>query len=335
MTAERPQEWHDERRSYIGASQMAIALGLAPSGWGDPISLWEEKLGIGVPKEQSFRMKLGQLAEPIIGTLASEALDRKLNRVLQLQRHPEHPFLASNPDFRIVGDRGLVQAKLRLDGHPFGTPNDDGKGESIPLHYRVQGLGELLTTGLDFVYFALLEPFGGLSLHLLDRRADGVEAEIEDLKLDLVEWWQEYVEKEHMPGPSAGSSEALARRYAHRTPTKFGKIASAGQEETMQELLDVRAARAALEEQEEALKNRVKAMIGEAHYIEGVGRRFAWGETHRKTVGWKEVAAAYRRIIEGVARDHNVVDLRDLDTIEGLYTVETDARGPFTIAELK
>lgn len=334
--AYRSDEWIAERRSYLGASEFAVALGLAPAGWGDPISLWEEKRGEGVPREESFRMKLGSLAEPIIGKLASEALGVKLHRVTGPIRHPVYEFLASNPDFRIVGARGLVQAKFRLDGHPFGTPSDDGLGQSIPLHYRIQGLGELLTTGLDFVYFAVLDPFAGLSLHLLDRRADGVEEEIRDLMLDLVDWWQAYMIEGQMPVASAGSSEVLARHYPKRPDAKIGKVASAGQEETLQKLLDLREAKASLEADEEETKNRIKQMIGDAAFIEGAGHRFSWGETHR--VDWKLVAKAYRTLLEelmkldGVA-DHVAKFTPDLDTIEGLYT--RDTRGPFTVAQVK
>lgn len=340
MTDEARAAWLDERRSYIGASEMAEAVNLSP--WGDAASLWERKRGEAPEKKGSFRMELGTLVEPIIGRLASEALGAKLHRVTGPVRHRDHPYLASNPDFRIVGARGLVQAKFRLDGIEFGEPDDSGDGLSIPLHYRVQGWGELLTTGLDFVYFAVLDPRTGLSLHLLDRRAGDNEAAIEDLRLDLVEFWTKYVETGTMPPPSAHSGDALARRFPTRAG-KVGRVASAEQEEQI-------AALAALQERiksdtlklDEA-KNIVKAMIGEAAWIEGGGYRASWGETTRKNVAWKEIAGAYRSVITqmrdiaklaGLSFGAPMLDEFDPDAIEGLYSNPETTRGPFTITKL-
>ena len=337
MTAEARAAWLDERRTYIGASEMAEAVGLSP--WGDPISLWEQKVGLAEPKPGSFRMELGTLVEPIIGKLASEALGTKLRRVTGPIRDREYPFLASNPDFRIVGARGLVQAKFRLDGIEFGEPDESGEGLSIPEHYRVQGWGELLTTGLDFVYFAVLDPRDGLSLHLLDRRAGVNEDAIADLRLDLVEYWREYVEPRKMPPPSAMSGDALARRFPHRV-AKIGKVASAEQEQTLVALLEARELLEAQKERVDLLTNTVKSWIGEAAWIEGAGRRFSWSETHRKTVAWKDVAAGYRRSLERLAEvlgDQvvaSVIGTVDFETVESLYTTESENRGPFTIAKL-
>lgn len=343
--AYRSPEWYAERRSYIGASEMAAAVGL--SRWGDPVSVWEEKIGEAPEREESFRMKLGLMAEPLIGKLASEALERKLHRVTGPIRHPEHPFLASNPDFRIVGARGLVQAKLAISGESFGEDDGSGSGESIPVDYRVQGWGELLTTGLDFVYFAVLNPYSGLSLHLIDRRTGENEKAIDDLRLDLVEYWQEYVEPRKMPPPTAASSDVLARRFAKRVSKDVGRIASAEQEQMIRDVVAARDARDEAERAFEAAKNRAKAAIGEAAWIEGDGIRLSWGETTRRNVAWKSVAESQRLILTRLAENPNAyvgegleailgsLGFDTLDTIESLYTTETIGRGPFTISEVR
>ena len=344
MTDEARAAWLVERQSYVGASEMAEAVGLSP--WGDPISLWEQKTGQAENRESSFRMTLGTLVEPIIGQLASERLGRKLRRVTGPIRLPEYPFIASNPDFRIVGARGLVQAKLALDGPEFGEDDESGSGLSIPLHYRVQGWGELLTTGLDFVYFAVLDPRTGVSLHLLDRRTGDNEASIADLQADIVDYWRQYVEPRQMPPPTAGSTEALARRFPHRAG-KIGKVASAEQEQTLQELLSAIENGKAWETKAEELRNEVKAWIGDAAWIEGAGRKFSWGETTRKNVEWKTLASVYRKALEAfidtpdlIIRQYVLAKLADgfgtvsLDEVESLYTEEKSYRGPFTIAKL-
>lgn len=354
MTAEYlSPEWHAERRTYIGASEAADALGLSP--WGDPISVWERKTEGRDDTVQSFRMRLGSLIEPIIGKLAEEHLSEqygepiKLHRVTGPVRHREHPFIASNPDFRIVGKRGLVQAKYKLDGIQWGEPDLEGYGLGIPLHYRVQGWAELLTTGLDFVFFAVLDPRSGLGLWPLSRNAGENEQAIEDLRADLVEFWTEYVEKKIPPPPTARSSEALARRFPRAA--KVGLIASAEQEETLRELLaSVEAKDAALEEWE-LRKNEVRAMIGTADYIEGAGKRFHWsnvglgedGQPKTKTiVEWEPIAKAYRGVIEearGMLPEAQTayLDGTDLDALASLYSrVEVaEPSRRFTIGEIK
>lgn len=342
---------------------MAGALGLSPWTGDEPISLWERKLGQVDDRTESFRMKLGSMIEPVIGKLAAEALPNYLGAKVKLVagkgpiRHAEYPFLASNPDFVIAlgmpdGFSGLVQAKLHLDGPEFGEPDDAGIGEGIPLHYRIQGWGELLTTGSDIVYFAVLNPRDGVTIYPLSRHAGDNEQAIMDLEFDVVEWWREYVEKKVAPPPSGGSADALARRFPEVNSTKLGKIASAGQEATLLELLEaVKAKDEALERWEE-LKNVTKAMIGEAAFIEGAGKRFSWGNTKRTNIAWKEIAAGYRRILDGVMG----LDLRstpaieyetspggrvaeasaeDLDALVEVNTTKTANRGPFTIGEMR
>ena len=56
-------EWLEERRSYLGASEMAGALGLSP--WDDPISVWERKIGEAAVSRcrRPIRRTLGSLGE--------------------------------------------------------------------------------------------------------------------------------------------------------------------------------------------------------------------------------------------------------------------------------
>lgn len=339
-------EWLEERRTYLGASEMPAALGLSP--WDDPISVWEQKTDPIAPvKPESFRMKLGTLVEPIIGRLASEQLGVRLVHPSGPIRHVSAPYLASNPDFRILGHwhdfrtgRGLVQAKLSLE-ETFGEP-DDGEGRGIPLHYRLQGLGELLTTSFDYVYFAALDPRHGVSLYPLDRRMGDNEAAITDLFSDCVDWWQEYVIPKRVPPPSSQSAEALRRRYPE-AKLKVGKIASAEQSQTLDELLRMRDSAKAIGEELDGLKNTAKSWIGDAQYIEGAGKRFSWSRFDLTKIEWELIAKAYRTVLDGAVvnttgRTWNgswrIDKMPDLDTIEKLYT-RTEPSDRLTISDVK
>lgn len=330
-------EWLDERRSYIGASEAAEALGLSP--WGDPIALALRKWGEGDDVTSSFRMKLGTMIEPIIGKLYEEETGRKLHRVGGPVRMRDYPFIASNPDFRIVGQRGLVQAKLTLD-QPWGEP-DDGQGYGIPLHYRLQGFVELATTGSDFVDFAALDPRKGLGIYPL--RYD--EGAIDDVVLDLVDYWRTYIEPKVLPPATPRSGSAILKRYPQAN--ELGKVASAEQEQTLQELLTAQAAHVAAEAEFERLKNEVKKYIGDEAFIEGLGHRFKWSRGKAKIVAWKEVAGVYRGLFDRIRAGaplsvataieqimSDAVGTTSLDDIEALYTSERD-NPRFTISESK
>lgn len=330
-------EWIANRASYIGASDAAAAVGLSP--WGDPISLWEQKLGLAPGPDESFRMKLGTLIEPIIGDLYEESTGRKLRRPdgaakspPEPVRHKAHAFLGANPDFVVIGEPGLVQAKLAVED-TFGDP-DEPKAGGIPLHYRVQGWAEMLVTGREWVDFAVLNPRSGLRIYPMQR--EDFEGEIADLEADLVDYWQSYVVPAVMPPPTAQSGPALARRFP-RPETPIGKIASAGQEVKLRELVDAQEAEKAAKEHLERLKNEAKAMIGDAAFIEGLGRRFTWSKSTRTDVEWRLVAGSFRAAIEearGMLPEAQTayIDGLDLDTIESLYTSTTESTR-FTIGK--
>jgi len=54
------QEWHDLRRTKIGASDASVILGINP--WKTPFQLWEEKV-YGKAQEQNFAMARGAFME--------------------------------------------------------------------------------------------------------------------------------------------------------------------------------------------------------------------------------------------------------------------------------
>lgn len=299
-----------ERRTYIGASEAAAALGLSP--WGDPIGLAMEKWGEAEDREPSFRMKLGTMIEPLIGDLYREETGRGLRAGgSRTRRMKGHPWIGAHPDFYVSEgvDRswsnalGLVQAKL-----------SDDFGDGIPLHYELQGHAELAVTGLPWIDFAVL---GARSFQIF--RLDRDEEAIADLVADLDDYWQNYIVPKILPPASANSGDALRARYPKHAE-KIGKLASTAQAEKLAELARLKAATKAAEEAEKLLANEIKGWIGSAHYIEGDGYRATWSRWESTKVDYEPIAKAYRAEIERVAREQPVDFDLDLDAIESLYT---------------
>lgn len=57
-------EWLLERRKGIGGSDAPTIMRLSP--WSNPVELFQEKLGLAEPKEESAPMRWGTLLEPVI-----------------------------------------------------------------------------------------------------------------------------------------------------------------------------------------------------------------------------------------------------------------------------
>lgn len=296
--ADKPADWHAERMLGIGGSEAAAAVGLSP--WLDPIDLWAIKRGEMAEKEPTFRMRLGNLIEPVIGVLYSEATGRALRHHERQFVHPSVPWLRDHPDFSVVGERRLVQAKnAGAFAEEWGEP---GAPEAIPVHYRVQGYHELAATGYQIVDFAVLRE-DGLGIYPLERD----EAVISDLLVEEGDFWQHVVDGT-MPSVSKASGSALGRRFPK--PDGEVKVASAEQEAQIAEYLATRKLRALAEERETLAENIVKGMIGDAQAIEGAGSRVSWGLV-RGSVAWKPVAASLYAAL--VAEEHDDAAGRSLE----------------------
>lgn len=302
-----------ERRTYIGASEVAAALGLSP--WNDPIGLAMEKWGERGGKDQTFRMKLGLMVEPLIGDLYRDETGSKLRAGgSRTRRMKGHPWIGAHPDFYVVGD-GLVQAKL----------SDEFDG-SVPVHYRLQGIAELAVTGAPWIDFAVLEARKFSVFRVVPE-----PGEIDDLVADLDDYWNGYIVPKVVPPPSAQSGAALFERY-REAKDGLGKLANAAQVEKLAEIARLKAEQKLLKSQEDLLVNEVKGAIGSAHFLEGDGFRATWSRWESTKVEWEPIAKAFRKALEYVEGSDHVIfanaisdeiddaGLDALDAIESIYT---------------
>lgn len=130
-------EWLQERRSSVGASEVAAVMGL--SQWATPLDVYRSKHGVDRP------------FDPLIALLGHEA-ERTLSRWLVelsglnpdlspgfMARSVEHPFIHATPD-RMWGD---IPVQIKT-AHEFTSHKWD---EGIPTEYRVQVQTEMLVLG--------------------------------------------------------------------------------------------------------------------------------------------------------------------------------------------
>jgi predicted phage-related endonuclease len=146
-----------ERQAGIFATDAAPALGL--SKYRSPVQVWMEKIGEPMPEtEQSERMKMGHILQPVIGRLYEERNDTRLKDLTGVTLWSKaHPFMGSHFDFVTEDNRTLVECK---NFHParmkeFG---DDGS-DDIPMDCLVQVVHECVVFGVTRADLAVL--FGG------------------------------------------------------------------------------------------------------------------------------------------------------------------------------
>lgn len=189
-------EWLQERRASIGASEVAAVMGL--SQWATPLDVYQSKHGVDKP------------FDPLIALLGHEA-ERTLSRWLVelsglnpdlspgfMARSVEHPFIHATPD-RMWGD---VPVQIKT-AHEFTAHKWD---EGIPIEYRVQVQTEMLVLGAPRAL--LVVQIGARDVRAIWETRD--DRFIEDhLVPTVAEFWGR-VESHEPPPPSTVAEIAAA-----------------------------------------------------------------------------------------------------------------------------
>jgi len=200
-------DWLAVRRSGIGGSDVAAAIGLSP--WKSPIELWEEKvLGKTQPKNDNDSMLWGRLLEPLIREEFSRRSGLAVQPLGSMLQHPVHKFMLANLDGLVldpVRGPGVLEIKT---ASAFKTSEWDDK--RCPDVYQLQVQHYLEVTGLSYAVIVVL--IGGNTLRWVTVEPD---KELTDNLVQLEKrFWQHVLTQS--PPPVDGSTvcaELLARKY--------------------------------------------------------------------------------------------------------------------------
>src|SRR5215469_14323159 len=91
----------EERRTGIGGSDAAAALGLSP--WQTPYDLWEQKTGRAPPIEQTEPMLWGHLLEDIVRREYARRTGLEARPVAEMIRHPHRSWMFAHLDGEVLG----------------------------------------------------------------------------------------------------------------------------------------------------------------------------------------------------------------------------------------
>lgn len=156
-------EWLEERKKYIGASDCAVVMGFSP--WKSAIELYYEKTGEVTPEDISNKdaIKMGIKLEPVVADLFYEHNipkygTRSLNTYgaadPTLCINEKYPFMACSPD-AMMFNSGEYEAGVELK-----TTSEHNKGEweegKVPYHYILQCQHSMAVMEVNQWYIACL-----------------------------------------------------------------------------------------------------------------------------------------------------------------------------------
>ena len=282
-------EWLEVRKTGIGSSDAAAAVGLNP--YQSQLELWLLKTGRdgGLPKidphDEESPTYWGNILEPIVAahyTRRTANRVRKINAVLQ-HPDPDKAWMLANIDREVIGV-GAVQI---LECKTAGINGARLWKEGVPEYVQLQVHHQLAVTGKQAADVAVLLGGQHLEIHRIERD----EVLIRNLIQLEREFWH-FVETDTPPPADGSESADLALRCLY--PQDTGNTVDFSQDRVLSsafaDLVALRESIADQEKLEAKLKQGLQQAIGSAS-----GAVFETGE-----VTWKK------------AKDNTVLDVATL-----------------------
>jgi len=205
------KEFHEERRSGIGGSDVAAILGLPNPGGRTPLQVWSEKTGRAESKPDAPLLRRGRKLEPVT---RSEYEEETGHRVIALDRdsgqdffrHPTIPYLVVHLDGKIeAAEKDGLGA---FEGKAANVLRLNAWDDEAPLSAQLQCQHGMSVAGLKWGVVAGL--IGGLEFRFqeLDRN-DELLAAVQE---KLAAFW-EHVTSDTPPDPVAADVKVIGRIF--------------------------------------------------------------------------------------------------------------------------
>jgi len=284
------QEWLEERRKHLGASEAAAVLSLNPHM--TPLDVWISKCApeLAEEREDTDFLEFGTDLEPAIEKRYIKATGNKVYRPSPaIVIHPQYPELACTPDGLCDSPEPIVvEYKWESFSDGFGDPGSD----QVPAHFLIQGAHQMACTGRARVDFGVLHHAPPIRVYRAHRDLE--------LELELIEslraWWADHVIKRQEPAIDASESwkNYLGKKYAVNRGAMVKIEPGSTIEDEVRSLIRHVANFKIEEEHVKAAKNYIRGWIGEN---DGLlcpdGTKVTWRRV-KDTVGdvtdWKAIA---------------------------------------------
>ena len=267
------EDWLKVRKSGIGGSDAAAAVGLNP--YMSPLELWLDKTGRDAglakpdPHDTSEPIYWGTLLEPIVAAAYTQQTGNRVRKVNAVLQHSTIPFMLANLDREIVGVPGVQILECKTAGEFGARLWRDG----VPEYVQLQVQHQLAVTGKLAADVAVLLCGQKLEVHRIERD-DELIARLIPLE---ARFWR-YVETD--TPPPADGSESADRALRHLYPGNAGTVDFTDDRRMSQAFADLVAVRGEIELREEhgaKLKQTIQQAMGDASRA-----RFETGEVSFK-----------------------------------------------------
>ena len=229
--------WRRARAQGIGASEIAMALGIAPPTWGGPTTLYYRKRGELPDDFDNARMEWGRRLENTILERFFEChpeLDGK-RRTGRLYQSKERPWQLATPDAVVMDTRHgftydkhpgaprtawgvptVVQAKTGSKTEGWGEPGTD----EIPVYYRAQVLQEMDVVGARVAWVPVLFNGSDYREYVVERD----QGDIDILRARGAEFWQRVVDGRPPTVDSLLATKRALNEAFRVEPDKFVQV---------------------------------------------------------------------------------------------------------------
>lgn len=134
--------WLEIRKSRVGSSDISAILGL--SSYRSRLDVWLEKRGEVEPKEDSLRLRMGRVKEPIIAQIFGEETGLTIWRAGEAIENPMWPGCMATPDYYYEKDGMTGVLEIKNVGSYSSSQWEDG---NVPDHAHCQAMWQMGITG--------------------------------------------------------------------------------------------------------------------------------------------------------------------------------------------
>ena len=246
------EEWLELRRTGIGGSDCAAALGM--SKWKSQLGLWLEKTGQSEDIQESEALYWGTVLEPVLLKEFSKRTGKDAQPCPFMFQSVEHPWMLADLDGIVKEEDGSTSIIELKTANSFAV-NDWADG--VPVQYYLQVQHYMATVDLNRTYLCVLLGGNEFQIHEIDRDEDTI-SNIIALEYDF---WQHVVNKKQ-PEVDAQSGEALNALYPQSDDTSV--ILPEEADQLIIYLNDIDGLEAEMKEKKNECENKLKNMLGTA-----------------------------------------------------------------------
>ncbi|MDP9154402.1 MAG: YqaJ viral recombinase family protein [Pseudomonadota bacterium] len=254
-------DWLKVRKSGIGGSDAAAAVGLSP--YKSALELWLEKIGRDSelaqpdPHDTTEPVYWGNLLEPIVAAAYTQQTGNRVRKVNAVLQHPTIPFMLANLDREVIGVPGLQILECKTAGEFGARLWRDG----VPEYVQLQVQHQLAVTGKRAADVAVLLCGQQLVVHRIERD-DELIARLIPLE---AQFWH-YVLTDAPPPADGSESADRALRYLYpgHASTTIDFTSDRNLSATFADLVALRADIDVRAKQEAQLKQTLQQAMGDA-----------------------------------------------------------------------